>query len=128
MRELEPWLRNLHDLKTRSGMSGKQIAEKVNMSEKAVSRIFTGEAKNPGVEPTRKIIHALGGSVSDIFAETGAVIGGQDLAALQEEVDRLRTERDKLAEENRALKRQVDDLKDELLDTHRYYSIKQKQS
>lgn len=86
------WLENLIELKKRTGMSSRQIAEMENLSEKSVSRVFSGESKNPGVDLVRRIIHALGGSWSEIFAESGAVIGSQDMATLQAEVNRLAEE------------------------------------
>lgn len=86
------WLENLNELKNKKGMSSKQIADKKDVSEKSVKRVFTGEAKNPGVELIRKIIEALDGSWHEIFAESGAVIGTQDLATLQEEVNKLTEE------------------------------------
>jgi transcriptional regulator with XRE-family HTH domain len=88
----EQWLINLKELKARTGMSPKQIAERENLSEKSVARVFSGESKNPGVDLIRRIIHALGGTWSEIFGESGAVIGGQDLVSLQTEVDRLTEE------------------------------------
>lgn len=88
----EQWLINLIELKNRTDMSFKQIAEKINTAEKSVSNVFLGKSKNPGVDLVRRIIGALGGSVSEVFGESGAVIGGQDLATLQAEVDRLTEE------------------------------------
>ena len=88
----EQWLINLIELKNKTGMSSKQIADKENSSEKSVARVFSGEAKNPGVELVHRIIHALGGTWSEIFGESCAVIGGQSLATLQTEVDRLTEE------------------------------------
>ena len=88
----EPWLINLIELKNRVDMSFDQIAEKENLSEKSVSNVFKGKSKNPGVDLVRRIIHALGGTWHEIFGESGAVIGGQDLATLQAEVDRLSEE------------------------------------
>ena len=88
----EQWLINLIELKNRTDMTFKQIAEKINTAEKSVSNVFLGKSKNPGVDLVRRIIGALGGSVSEIFGESGAVIGGQDLVALQKEVDRLTEE------------------------------------
>lgn len=93
----EQWLINLTELKNRTDMSSKQIADKENLSEKSVSRVFSGEAKNPGVDLIRRIIHALGGTWGEIFGESGAVIGGQDLVTLQAEVDRLTAEVELLA-------------------------------
>lgn len=93
----EQWLINLIELYNRSDMNFKQIAEKINTAEKSVSNVFLGKSKNPGVDLVRRIIGALGGSVSEIFGESGAVIGGQDLATLQAEVDRLTGEVERLA-------------------------------
>lgn len=88
----EQWLINLIELKNKTGMSSKQIADKENLSEKSVARVFSGESKNPGVDLVRRIIYALGGTWSEIFGESGAVIGGQSLATLQAEVDKLNEE------------------------------------
>ncbi len=88
----ELWRKNLNELRNRTGMSYKQIADKENLSEKTVTRVFTGEAKNPGVDVIRRIIHALGGTWGEVFAESSAVIGSQDLVTLQAEVNRLTEE------------------------------------
>ena len=90
--EQEQWRINLKELRTKVGMTNKQIADKENLSEKSVARVFSGEAKSPGVDLVRRIIHALGGSWSEIFAESDAVIGSQDLATLQAEVNKLTEE------------------------------------
>lgn len=88
----ELWRVNLKELRNKTGMSNKQIADAENLSEKSVARVFSGEAKNPGVDLVRRIIHAMGGKWSEIFAESGAVIGSQDLATMQAEVTRLTEE------------------------------------
>lgn len=92
----EQWLINLIDLKNKAEMTVKQIAEKINTAEKSVSNVFSGKSKNPGIDLVRRIIGALGGTTSEIFGESGAVIGGQDLATLQSEVDKLKQENDLL--------------------------------
>ena len=85
----EEWLINLIELKNKSDITVKQIAEKENVAEKSISNVFSGKSKSPSVDLIRRIIHALGGKWSEIFAESGAVIGGQDLATLKSEVDKL---------------------------------------
>lgn len=94
--DAEPWLINLIDLKNKTNMTVKQIAEAENLAEKSVANVFTGKSKSPSVNLIRRIIHALGGSWREIFCESDAVIGGQNLAVLQEEVDRLKNENDLL--------------------------------
>ena len=81
----EEWLVNLIELKNRTDITLKQIAERENLAEKSVQNVFVGNSKSPGVDLVRRIIHALGGSWTEIFAESGAVIGAQDIAKLQEE-------------------------------------------
>lgn len=99
----EQWLINLIELKNRTGISTKQIAEMENLSEKSVSNVFLGKSKNPGVDLIRRIIHSLGGSWREIFGESDAVIGGQSLATLQAEVDRLTEELDTAKNDNELL-------------------------
>lgn len=88
----EQWLINLIDLKNKAEITVKQISEMENLAEKSVSNVFYGKSKNPGVDLIRRIIHALGGSWREIFGESDAVIGSQDLVTLQTEVDRLTQE------------------------------------
>jgi transcriptional regulator with XRE-family HTH domain len=70
----------------------KQIAESQGLAEKSVSNVLLGKSKNPGVDLIRRIITALGGKWREIFGESDAVIGSQDLVTLQNEVDRLTEE------------------------------------
>lgn len=85
----EQWLIDLIELKNKTGITVKQIAEMENLAEKSVSNVFSNKSKSPSVNLIRRIIHALGGSWREIFGESDAVIGNQDLATLQAEVDRL---------------------------------------
>ena len=90
--DIEQWVINLRELRVKTGKSYACIAKEIDVSEKSVTRVFSGEAKNPGVDLIRRIIHALNGTWSEVFAESGAVIGGQDLATAQAEIARLTTE------------------------------------
>lgn len=121
-KDAEQWLINLIELFNKSGMTFKQIAESENLAEKSVYNVLLGKSKSPSVNIVRRIIHALGGSWREIFGESDAVIGGQDLAVLQEEVDRLTAEKESLTNENLLLKEKVealrckiDELKDDLI-------------
>ena len=128
------WLDNLKELKAKTGMSSKQIAERTNLPERTVIRIFSGDTDNPYVDTLRRIVAVLGGTLDDLFAESKIVVGNQNLAALQSEVDRLTAENSMLTAENVILKDKVvtlnteNDLlrmklehKEEIISLHNYY-------
>ena len=130
----DQWLINLNNYRVRIDMPLREVAEKSMVSEKQVHRIFSGESKNPGVEPVRKILRAMGATINEIFEESGAVIGGQDLATLQAKVDELASQMSILKAENNVLKSKTDALsaendllrlklehKEEIIALHNYY-------
>lgn len=128
------WLDNLKDLKERTGMSVKQIAEVTKLPERTITRIFSGDTDNPYVDTIHRIVTALGGSLDMIFADTKVVVGGSDLIALQTDVDRLSGEitfanaeiamlKDKvctLTAENDILRLKLEH-KEEIIALHNYY-------
>ena len=129
------WLDNLKDLKKQSGMSAKQIAEKTNLPERTVSRIFSGDTENPYMDTLRRIVDVLGGSLDDLFAESKVRVANTDLIALQAEYDKLSSEASDLRAENVSLKdknvaltAELDRLrltlehKEEIIALHNYYN------
>jgi transcriptional regulator with XRE-family HTH domain len=101
------WLDNLKELKKKSGMSSKQIAEGTLMPERTICRIFNGETSNPTITTLIPIIKFLGGSISEIFADTMAIVGDERLATLQEDNGVITAERDALIAENKILAEKV---------------------
>jgi transcriptional regulator with XRE-family HTH domain len=101
------WLDNLKELKKKTGMSSKFIAEKTNLPERTVSRIFSGDTDAPRVDTLRRIVAVLGGSLDDIFAESGSVVANTDMIALQAEFDKLLNEATEIKDENVSLKDKV---------------------
>lgn len=129
------WLDNLKDLKKQTGMSIKQIAEKTNLPERTVTRIFSGDTDNPYVDTLHRIVTTLGGSLDDILADTKMVVGEKNLATLQANVNVITAERDLVTAENAILKDKVVTLtaendmlkmelkhKDEIIALHNYYN------
>lgn len=135
------WLDNLKELKTANGMSVKQIAERTNLPERTVARIFSGDTDNPYVDTLHRIVTVLGGSLDSILADTKVVVGGANLATLQTEVEALTGELEKvngelalMGAENAVLNNKVSTLtsenellrlklehKEELIALHNYY-------
>ncbi len=129
------WLDNIKELKKKTGLSAKQIAEKTNLPERTVARVFSGETDNPYITTLIPIINVLNGSFDDIFADTNAVVGTERLATLQENIDVANAEKDLLIAENKILQDKVNALtseleltkmklmhKEELLAVHNYYT------
>ena len=136
------WLDNLKELKKEKGMSVKQIAEKTNLPERTVNRIFSGDTDNPYVDTLHRIVTALGGSLDCILADTKVVVGSADLKELQDENNKLKEEMDRIIAENALLSAEVATLnnsncalssendmlrlklehKEELLALHNYYN------
>ena len=128
------WLDNLKELKKKTGMTVKQIAEKTNLPERTINRIFSGETEHPYADTLDSIVTALGYDLGDIFADTKVVVATDDLVIIKESVDLVEAERDLSLVENEMLKTKVAALttenellkkeiqhKDELLALHNYY-------
>lgn len=115
------WLDNLKELKKRTGMTAKAIAKQANLPDATVENVLAGTVKNPRIDTIRQIVTALGGSLDEVFAESGAVIGDTKLAKLQEERDALIIEISKERAENAKLSTEVQllqlklDHKDEII-------------
>ena len=128
------WLEKLRELREKTGITIKQIAEKKQLSEKTVARIFSGETDRPYMDTLCDIVSVLDGSLDDIFSETDARLASADLTALQNELDKLRTDINILGAENSMLKDKVTSLnteldftrlklehKEEIISIHNYY-------
>ena len=142
------WLDNIKELKRVSGLSTKQIADKTNLPERTVNRIFSGDTDNPYVDTLHRIVVALGGSLDDIFADSKVVVATESLVEVKESLVEaqetievvketatiMESERDLTKIENERLKVEIANLKtelqllkqelqhkDELLELHKFY-------
>jgi transcriptional regulator with XRE-family HTH domain len=128
------WLENLQELKKKTGMSVKQIAEKTNLPERTINRIFSGETDHPYADTLDLIVKALGYDLGDIFVDTKVVVAADELVEIKDSVGVVEAERDltivenemlkaknaALVTENELLKKEIQ-YKDELLALHNYY-------
>ena len=128
------WLENLQELKKKTRMSTKQIAEKSSLPERTINRIFSGETEHPYVDTLDIIVKSMGYDLGDIFADTKVVVARDDLVEIKGCVDVVEAERNLILVENEVLKAknvaltsEVELLKkeiqhkDELLALHNYY-------
>ena len=128
------WLDNLKELKKKTGMSCKQIADRTNLPERTVVRIFSGDTDNPYVDTLHRIVTVLGGSLDDILADSKAVVSTESIVEIKENANVIAAQHDVMAVENDMLKAKVAALttelellkkelahKEELLALHNYY-------
>lgn len=129
------WLDNLKEMRKRSGNPPiKTIADKANLPERTVCRIFSGETDNPYADTLHQIVTALGGTLTDIFADTNVVVGTEKSVELKEKVDVITAQNDLIIVENDMLKKKVDAQateiellkkelahKEEIIALHNYY-------
>lgn len=129
------WLENLREARTKTNKSVKQIAEETGVTEKTLTRIFSGNAKMPRFETLALIASACDTSLEEIFAESCARLASGDLIALQEKVDQLTSELSiitaelsvsngkvaSLTAENDMLRLKLEH-KDEIISLHNYYN------
>lgn len=62
-------IEKLRQLKKRSHMTNQQIAEKSNIPESTVARIFSGKTPNPTITTVISMARAMGGSAVDLLSE-----------------------------------------------------------
>ena len=98
------WLDNLKELKKMSKMTSKQIAERTNLPERTVSRIFSGETDHPRVDTIHIIVSALGGTLNEVFADTNVIVATESLVEVKATVGVVEAERDLILAENEMLK------------------------
>ena len=116
-------------------MSPKQIAEKTQLPERTIKRIFAGETDNPYVDTIHRIADAIGCTLNDIFADTKVVVATETLAEVKEvaevvsaekelllaELEMLRTKTAAQEMEITLLKKDLQH-KDELLAVYNYFT------
>ena len=67
------FLERLRALKDKSGLTTKQIAEKCDIPESTVTRIFSGKTPNPTIITVMAMVKAMGGQAADIFDDNAQV-------------------------------------------------------
>ena len=101
------WRDRILEAKNEKGIKTKAMADFVRMPEKTVSRILSGKTQAPYVDTVIALGQSVGLTPVEVFFETGVVVGNQDLAVLQTEVERLTAELATLLADTETLKSQV---------------------
>lgn len=101
------WRDRILEAKKEKDIRTKTMAEFVRMPEKTVSRILSGKTQAPYVDTVIALGASVGLTPEEVFAEAGVVVGDQDHAVLQVEVERLSNELASLRADAEKLKSQV---------------------
>ena len=104
------WRDRILEAKKEKNVSTKSMAEYARLSEKTVARILTDKTSAPYIENVITLGASVGLNPRELFDETGVIVGDQDLAVLQAEVDRLKEEVTTLNENTEELKRRASEL------------------
>ena len=128
------WLENLQELKKKTGMTVKQIAEKTSLPERTINRILSGETDHPYADTLDIIVKALGYDLGDIFADTKVVVATDELVEIKENAEVVEAEKEVIEIKNDMLEAKIAAMtmeiellkkeiqhKDELLALHNYY-------
>ena len=78
------WRDKINEAKKAKNIRTKAISDITHIHEKAISRMLSGEAKNPCVDDVLAVGAAVGLTAIDLFFETETVLGGKSLVELQE--------------------------------------------
>jgi predicted transcriptional regulator len=129
------WLENLKELKKKTGMSIKQIADKANLPEKTVNRILSGDTDHPRIDTLVLIVEAMGGKMNEIFADTSVVVASESLVEIKETAEVVKAENSVVSAKNDMLETKVAALtmevellkkelqhKEEIIALHNYYN------
>lgn len=128
------WRERIIEEMTAKNISKKTMAERMETTEKTVSRLLSDKSKSPYITTVLEAGAAVGLSPIELFAETGLIVGSETLAKLQTDIDRLNNEvsllqaelaiqKDKvciLTTENDMLRMKLEH-KEEIISLHNYY-------
>ena len=128
------WRDNLKELRKRSGMTVQQIAEKADLSESTVTRMFAEGESMPLASNLYRAVKAMGGSLDDILSDTCAFVAPPSIVEAKENAEVVEAEIEVVRSANKTLEAKVAALemenellkkellhKEELLAVHNYY-------
>lgn len=98
------WRDNLKELKKKTGMTTKQIAELSGLPESTVNRMFSGEMGMPLASNLYRVVKAMDGSLDDILSDTCMFVAPPDIIEAKKNVGIVEAERDLTLAENEMLK------------------------
>lgn len=127
------WRERIIEAKQRQNISTKTMSERSRVPENTIKRILAGKTDNPYITTVLALGASVGLSSTELFSETTSVLGDNNLATLQKELDLAQTtvlslteEVARLSEENRGLRdkvvsltTEISTLKDEIISLYK---------
>ena len=108
------WLERIIEAKQRQNISTQTMSERSRIPVNTIKRILAGKTEAPYITTVLALGASVGLSDTELFAETTVVLGDNNLAALQKELDvakslaaSLTEEVARLSEENKGLRDKV---------------------
>lgn len=127
------WRERIIEAKQRQNISTRTMSEKSRVPENTIKRILAGKTGNPYITTVLALGASVGLSSTELFSETTSVLGDNNLATLQKELDLAQTtvlslteEVARLSEENKGLRdkvvsltTEISTLKDEIISLYK---------
>ena len=127
------WLERIIEAKQRQNISTQTMSDRSRIPVNTIKRILNGKTENPYISTVLDLGASVGLSDTELFAETTVVLGDNNLATLQKELDvakdlvasltvevaRLKDENIELRDKNVSLTTQISALKDEIISLYK---------
>lgn len=108
------YLDKVRDLKKKTGLTNKYIAEKMHRSERTVARFFSGE-KEIGIDELRELVSIMGGTLDEVLDESDFKLPTPEVEALKNEITSLSSTIDEMKLVESALRDELAILKDKII-------------
>lgn len=108
------WLDKLKELRKKSGVTNKYLAENMHRSERTIGRFFSGEA-DLGIDDLQKMVALMGGSLEDILDESDFKLPTPEVEALKKEIASLTKTIEEMTAKETLLQAEIAVLKDKIV-------------
>ena len=114
------WLEKLQEARKARKVTIKWIAEQADYSERKITKLFSGEYKDPSAQLLHDVGALFGLDLNDLLGDGNSVVTSQTLAELHTRIEALEIENARLITENELLKIKLAH-KEEIISLHNYY-------
>lgn len=109
------WLERIIEAKQRHNISTQTMSDRSRIPVNTIKRILSGKTPNPYITTVLELGESVGLSSVELFSETRAVLGDNNLAVLQKELDTAKGLAATLTEEVARLANENVELRDKVV-------------